>query len=63
MILIAENPELAQVARRDYSVVNPQTGLPMRRESPVNRPGDLNTRRFSGRQRRLRKQDLASGAI
>lgn len=45
-ILKEENPELVQAARRG-SVVDPETGLPMRRESYAGRHGSLTARRMS----------------
>jgi hypothetical protein len=46
-ILKEENPELIQAARRGNSVVDPETGLPLRRESLAGRHGSLTDRRMS----------------
>lgn len=46
-ILKEENPELVQAAQRGNSVVDPETGLPMRSESLARRHGSLTARRMT----------------
>ena len=50
-ILIEENPEIVQAARRGNSIVDPETGLPVQRQSITNRHGSYSTPRTSGAQR------------